>query len=94
LNPAQQLEVRMLRENVQAALVRLPSPFRETLVLFYVQNLKYREIAEVLNISLGTVKSRLHEGLKRLKATLQEAETREAEVLKGDLSCEAKLKSI
>ena len=84
LGPAQKLEVQTMRAQLQDTLARLPSPYRETVLLFYVQNLKYREIAEVLDISLRTVKSRLHEGLKRLKEMLNEAECAEAQILKGD----------
>jgi RNA polymerase sigma-70 factor (ECF subfamily) len=93
LNPAQKLEVRVLREDVQAALRDLPSPFRETVVLFYIQNLKYREVAEVLDVSIGTVKSRLHEGLKQLKVVLQEAEQTETEILQGEIECKPNLKT-
>lgn len=90
--PAQKLEVQCLRDDVQSALRDLPSPFRETVVLFYVQNLKYREVAEVLDVSIGTVKSRLHEGLKRLKAVLQEAERVETQILQEDPPCQPNLK--
>ena len=89
--PAQKLEVLVLCEDVQAALQQLSSPFRETVVLFYIQNLKYREVAEVLDVSVGTVKSRLHEGLKRLKTVLQEAEEIETQILQGDSQCKPNL---
>ena len=82
--PAQKLELQATRQNVRDALSRLPSPFHEAVVLFYVQNLKYREVAEVLGVPLGTVKSRLHEGLKRLKVMMAEAEAAEAQILQGD----------
>lgn len=91
--PAQKMEVQAMREDVQLALSRLPSPFRETVVLFYVQNLKYREVAEVLDVSIGTVKSRLHEGLKRLKTILDEAEAIETQILQGDSPCKPNWKS-
>lgn len=91
--PAQKLEARILREDVQAALGRMPSPFRETLALFYIQNLKYREVAQVLDVSIGTVKSRLHEGIKRLRADLQRAQDHENQILQGDSSCETPLKT-
>ena len=84
LGPAQKAEVQAVREDLRFALARLPSPFQETVMLFYMQNLKYREVAEVLDVSLGTVKSRLHEGLKRLKTMLNEAEDIETQILKGD----------
>lgn len=69
--PAELFERKALQEEVQAALHRLPADYQEALVLFYVQGLKYREIAEVLGIPLGTVKSRLHGGLLRLRAALE-----------------------
>lgn len=94
LGPAQKLEIQAMREDVQAALHQLPPPFRETVVLFYVQNLKYREVAEVLDVSLGTVKSRLHEGLKRLKVLLDEAAAVENQILQGDFPCQPNLKNI
>lgn len=91
--PAQKLERQALRDDVQTALMHLPSPLRETIVLFYVQNLKYREVAEVLDVSLGTVKWRIHEGLKRLKVALNEAEEVENQILEGDSSCKPNWKS-
>lgn len=83
LGPAQMLEKHSLNQDVQKALHHLPAIYRETLVLFYVQGLKYREIAETLEISLGTVKSRIHEGVKQLRAAL-------LETLEGDFECEHK----
>ncbi len=71
-NPAELVQRHFLRQQVQDELYRLPSPYREALVLFYVQDLKYREIAVVLDIPLGTVKSRLHEGLHRLRVRLED----------------------
>lgn len=95
IGPAQIAENRARRRAVQHALHNLPSPYRETLVLFYVQNFKYREISEVLDVSIGTVKSRLHEGLKRLKAALADEHLEENEPSTGDKSCEIhKLKAI
>ena len=45
---------------VSDAIARLPDALRQTLILAYHQVLKYREIAEILKIPVGTVKSRLH----------------------------------
>lgn len=45
----------------------LPEDLRETLVLFYVDGLKYAEIARVLECPIGTVRSRLFEARERLK---------------------------
>lgn len=48
--------------DVQRALARVPEEFRAALVLHDVQDLGYEEVAEILGIPVGTVKSRLHRG--------------------------------
>ena len=48
-------------------MARLPDALRQTLILAYHQDLKYREIAEILKIPVGTVKSRLHAALAKLQ---------------------------
>lgn len=53
--------------DVEAALDVLPEAMRSIVVLNIYQGLKYREIAEVLDIPVGTVKSRMFEALKRLR---------------------------
>jgi RNA polymerase sigma factor (sigma-70 family) len=55
---------------LEAAIAALPAPFRETLVLRDVQGLAYREIAEVTQVPIGTVMSRLARARHRLIATL------------------------
>ena len=45
----------------------LPPDLRETLVLFYVEGLKYAEIARLMECPIGTVRSRLFEARERLK---------------------------
>jgi RNA polymerase sigma-70 factor (ECF subfamily) len=54
------------RERVQAGVDQLPDFLRQVLVMAYYQGLKYREIADILEIPVGTVKSRLHAALVRL----------------------------
>jgi RNA polymerase sigma-70 factor, ECF subfamily len=54
------------RERVRCEVDRLPEFLRQVLILAYYQGLKYREIAEVLDIPVGTVKSRLHAALVKL----------------------------
>lgn len=92
--PAQIAENRERCRSVAQALSDLPSPYHETLVLFYVQNLKYREVSEVLDVSIGTVKSRLHEGVKRLKAALDEPVPLEKDRAQGDYPCDKTLNVI
>ena len=45
---------------------RLPELLRQVVILAYFQGLKYRDVAEALDIPVGTVKSRLHAELARL----------------------------
>jgi RNA polymerase sigma-70 factor, ECF subfamily len=54
------------------ALQKLDPVHREPLTLFYVEQLAYREIAEVLDIPIGTVMSRLARGKAQLKAMLSD----------------------
>lgn len=54
------------REQVQAAVARLPELLRQAVLLVYFQGLKYQDAAEVLGIPVGTVKSRLHAALTKL----------------------------
>ena len=57
-------------EVVQDAIGQLPPKQREVVTLYYMQHLKYREIAEILKCSEGTVASRLNQALKNLKRKL------------------------
>jgi RNA polymerase sigma-70 factor (ECF subfamily) len=57
-------------EDVLDALRRLPEALQDVLVLCDVEELKYREIAEVLGIPIGTVMSRLHRGRALLRQGL------------------------
>lgn len=58
-------------QQVIAALATLPDHQREAVVLRYYQNLSHAEIAEALNIPVGTVKSRLSLSLSRLREHLE-----------------------
>lgn len=57
-------------EDVQAALLQLPYPFREAVVLCDVVGLAYDEIAEAVGVPVGTVRSRIHRGRAMLKELL------------------------
>ena len=52
---------------------RLPEFLREVVILAYYQGLKYREIADILGIPVGTVKSRLHAALNKLHEAWSES---------------------
>ena len=58
--------------DVQAALDRLSPKLREVIVLNIYQGLRYQEVADVLDIPLGTVKSRINLALAALKEILHE----------------------
>ena len=55
---------------VLAALARLDEVFQAPVALFYLQDCSYNEIAAILEVPLGTVKSRLTRGLGRLHELL------------------------
>jgi len=59
-----------VQQRVDAELRQLPEPYRTTLILRDLEDMSYEEIAEVLQISLGTVKSRLTRGRQALKERL------------------------
>jgi len=65
--PLDQAQAQERRERVRSAVDQLPEFLRQVLILAYYQGLKYREVAEVLGIPVGTVKSRLHAALVRLQ---------------------------
>ena len=59
-----------VRQRVEQELRRIAEPYRTTLILRDLEDMSYEEIAEVLQISLGTVKSRLTRGRQALKERL------------------------
>ncbi len=60
---------------VHQAVSSLPESLKEVLTLVYYQGLKYREAAEVLEIPVGTVKSRLHAAIRKLEPSLTHLDT-------------------
>jgi RNA polymerase sigma-70 factor (ECF subfamily) len=65
--PLAELEEAERQQWVRESIARLPETLRQTLILAYHQDLKYREIADTLKIPVGTVKSRLHAALDKLQ---------------------------
>ncbi|HEY4414966.1 MAG TPA: RNA polymerase sigma factor [Verrucomicrobiae bacterium] len=61
--------------SVMSALQRLDETYRAPLALFYLEDHSYREIAEILEIPIGTVMSRLARGKQLLRQTISEKET-------------------
>lgn len=60
-----------LHDVVQRALVRLPPEYREAVVLRDLEGRSYEEIAQILGIPAGTVRSRIHRGREALRQLLQ-----------------------
>jgi RNA polymerase sigma-70 factor, ECF subfamily len=61
-----------LRERVEAALRQVPEVFRTVVVLREIEGFAYEEIADILQVNLGTVKSRLTRGRAALRILLAE----------------------
>ena len=57
-------------DDVEAALAELPPDFRAAVVLCDIEGLTYEEIADVLGVKLGTVRSRIHRGRSMLRTAL------------------------
>jgi RNA polymerase sigma-70 factor, ECF subfamily len=62
----------MLRAELQSALDALPEDYRLAVVLSDIEELSYKEIADVMGCPIGTVMSRLHRGRAALKKSLFE----------------------
>jgi RNA polymerase sigma-70 factor (ECF subfamily) len=69
-SPFDNVAQRELRQRVDAELRRVAEPYRTTLILRDLEEMSYEEIAEILQISLGTVKSRVTRGRQALKKRL------------------------
>jgi RNA polymerase sigma-70 factor (ECF subfamily) len=71
--PREELAAHEEAEMVRQALMQLPENYRAVLVLRHYENLKLREIAEVLEVPEGTVSSRMAEALTQLTRLLEPA---------------------
>jgi RNA polymerase sigma-70 factor (ECF subfamily) len=69
--PRVECERAEIREHVNTALAQLSTKHRAVVVLKDVEDMQYREIAEALHLSIGTVMSRLFYGRKKLQSILQ-----------------------
>lgn len=66
------LEHAQTRATLEAAVAALPANYREVIQLFHVEQLSYKEIAETLDVPMGTVMTWLHRARGKLRATLVE----------------------
>jgi RNA polymerase sigma-70 factor (ECF subfamily) len=65
---------RLDSQQVLTALAQVDAIYQAPVALFYLQDYSYKEIAEILDVPLGTVKSRLTRGLGKLHQLLTDAE--------------------
>lgn len=80
--PAEAAEFAELAARVRGAVASLPTGQRDAVLLFYLQGLSHREVAEELGISVGAVKARLHQGRAALAPRLaQMIDTPEAKTV-------------
>lgn len=69
---------KQVREHVESALQQLPEAYRTVVILREIEGFAYEEIAEILDVNLGTVKSRLTRGRAALRTVLLAADAAEA----------------
>lgn len=72
LDPAARLSAREVQDRVLAELERLDDDHRSVLVLRDIEGLDYQQIAEVLEVAVGTVKSRIHRARMEMRSRLKE----------------------
>jgi len=70
-NPEKEVEGSIKDDIIQKAIEKLPSKFKEVILLRDVQGFAYEEISQILNIPLGTVKSRVNRGRLKLQEDLR-----------------------
>jgi RNA polymerase sigma-70 factor (ECF subfamily) len=69
-NPEQELVNKLLREDIERALDSLPVDFRTVVILVEINGHSYAEVAELLGVPIGTVRSRLSRARSRLQRAL------------------------
>jgi RNA polymerase sigma-70 factor (ECF subfamily) len=70
-NPEQLLESKELGEEIEQAIGKLRPEYRAAILLRHVEGREYQEIAEIMALPLGTVKTYIHRGRNELRDTLQ-----------------------
>jgi len=69
--PEDDVESLELQESIQKEISKLPEKYRSVIVLKYIEELSLNEISEILDIPLGTVKTRIHRGREALRKQLR-----------------------
>lgn len=68
--PEETIEQMELQDRIQYEIGRLPDKYRTVVVLKYIEELSLQEISEILDMPLGTVKTRIHRGREALRKQL------------------------
>ena len=71
LKPDEVFEKKRRAKLVEKAVSKLPLEYREVIIMYHVDGLKYEEIAEILDLPIGTVKNRIFRARKLLKELLE-----------------------
>jgi len=69
--PEEQIESLELQETIQEVILKLPEKYRSVIVLKYIEELSLKEISEILDLPIGTVKTRIHRGREALRLQLR-----------------------
>jgi RNA polymerase sigma-70 factor (ECF subfamily) len=69
--PETEVESLELQETVQKEILKLPEKYRSAIVLKYMEDMSLNEISEILELPLGTVKTRIHRGREALRQQLR-----------------------
>jgi RNA polymerase sigma-70 factor, ECF subfamily len=70
-DPDEQVEVFELQEEVQQEIDNLPAKYRSAIILKYIQELSLKEISDILDLPVATVKTRIHRGREALRKRLR-----------------------
>ena len=69
--PEDEIETMELQQTIQKEILKLPDKYRTVIVLKYIDELSLIEISEILEIPIGTVKTRIHRGREALRKQLR-----------------------
>jgi len=70
LNPVETLERQDISKLIHKNIEQLPTPYQTIITLYHLEQMSYQEIAEIMDLPEGTVKSYLFRGRKKLKESL------------------------
>lgn len=71
LKPDEEVEAMDLQDTIQKEILKLPEKYRSVIVLKYIDELSLQEISDILEIPIGTVKTRIHRGREALRKQLR-----------------------